>query len=318
VSILVGQRAESTMATQMSRDWEARFTNWKGKASDSEEEKYKRTSRSIGEALRGSDRLSNYEFDVYAKGSYPNFTNVVRDSDVDVAVELTTYRTNRFIHAAEGLTIQDLGLTPYTGDATLAGFKDDVEHALIAHFGAGSVDRGSKAIRIAENSGRLPADVVPCVTERTWTSRTGYNDGIRLHNDRNPTERIVNYPKQHLKEGTTKNDATSRRYKRVVRILKRLENEMVDEGVIGVVPSFLIESLVWSVPNSKFEASTWKGRVRAVLAHIFNETRNDGCVTSDNWLEANAIKFLFWSGQNWSYEEAHEFASKAWDYVGFE
>jgi len=27
--------------------------------------------------------------DVYAKGSYPNFTNVVRDSDVDIAAELT-------------------------------------------------------------------------------------------------------------------------------------------------------------------------------------------------------------------------------------
>lgn len=306
------------MSTQVARDWEARFTNWKGKASDSEEEKYKRTCRAIGEALRASDRLGKYEFEVYAKGSYPNFTNVVRDSDVDIAVELTTYRTNRFIHAAEGLTIQDLGLTPYTGDATLSGFKDDVEHALIAYFGAGSVDRGSKAIRVAENTGRLPADVVPCVTERSWTSRTGYNDGIRLYNDRNPAERIVNYPKQHLEQGTRKNDATSRRYKRVVRILKRLENEMVEGGVIEAVPSFLIESSVWNVPNSKFDASTWKGRVRAALAHIFNETLNDGCVTSDDWLEANAIKFLFWSGQNWTYQDAHEFASKAWDYIGFE
>jgi hypothetical protein len=306
------------MPTQAARDWEARFTSWKGKASDSEEEKYKRTCRAIGEALRSSDRLGSYEFDVYAKGSYPNFTNVVRDSDVDIAVELTTFFKTRFIHAAEGLTMADVGVTPYEGDATLAGFKDDVERALIAYFGAGIVDRGSKAIRVAENSGRLPADVVPCVTERTWTNPTSYNEGIRLHNDRNPVERIINYPKQHLEQGTRKNDATSRRYKRVVRILKRLENEMVDEGVIGVVPSFLIESSVWNVPNSKFEAPTWKGRVRAVLRHIFNETLNDGCVTSDDWLEANAIKFLFWSGQNWSYTDAHEFASKAWDYIGFE
>ncbi|HEY2715454.1 MAG TPA: hypothetical protein VGI73_04460 [Solirubrobacterales bacterium] len=27
---------------------------------------------------------------MYPKGSYPNFTNVVRDSDVDIAVELQT------------------------------------------------------------------------------------------------------------------------------------------------------------------------------------------------------------------------------------
>ena len=300
------------------RDWEASFTNWKGKASDSEEEKYKRTCRAIGDALRASDQLGEYEFDVYAKGSYPNFTNVIRDSDVDIAVELTTFFKNRFIHAAEGLTLADVGVTPYMGDATLAGFKDDVESALVADFGAGAVDRRSKAIRVAENTGRLPADVVPCVTERTWTSRTGYNDGVRLYNDRNPDAHIVNYPKQHLEQGTKKNDATSRRYKRVVRILKRLENEMVDEGVIDVVPSFLIESSVWNVPNSKFDAPTWKGRVRSALAHIFNETLNDKCVTSDDWLEGNAIKFLFWGGQTWSYQDAHEFAAKAWDYIGFE
>jgi hypothetical protein len=306
------------MQTQTARDWETRFTDWKGKASDSEEEKYKRTCRAIGEALRATDRLASYEFDVYAKGSYPNFTNVVRDSDVDIAVELTTFFQNRFVHAAEGLTMADVGVTPYEGDATLPGFKDDVEKSLIAYFGEESVDRGGKAIRVEENSARLPADVVPCVTERTWTSRTGHNDGIRLYNDCNPAERIVNYPKQHLEQGTSKNDATSRRYKRVVRILKRLENEMVDEGVIEAIPSFLIESSVWNVPNSKFDDPTWKGRIRATLAHIYNETLSAGCVTSDNWLEANAIKYLFHASQGWSYEDAHEFAGKAWNYIGFD
>jgi hypothetical protein len=84
------------------------------------------------------------------------------------------------------------------------------------------------------------------------------------------------------------------------------------------VPSFLIESSVWNAPNSGFDAPSWKGRVRAALAHIYNETRTANCVTSDDWLEANAIKYLFYSGQNWSYTDAHEFASKAWDYVGFD
>lgn len=306
------------MSTQVARDWEAAFSGWKGKASDSEEDKYKRTCRAIGSALEASDRLSVYDFKVYAKGSYPNFTNVKRDSDVDIAVELTTFFGNRFIHDAEGLTLADVGVTPYTGDATLAGFKDDIEQALLAYFGGESVDRGNMAIRVAENSGRLPADVVPCVTERTWKTRGTYNQGIRIRSDREPDKRIINYPQQHLDQGTRKNDATARRYKRVVRILKRLENEMVDEGAIEEVPSFLIESSIWNVPNEKFDASTWKGRVRAALAYIFNETLTADCVTSDDWLEANAIKFLFWSGQSWTYADAHRFASKAWDYIGFD
>jgi hypothetical protein len=39
--------------------------------------------------LRGSSRLRGYSFDVYAKYSYPAFTNVVRDSDaVDIVIDL--------------------------------------------------------------------------------------------------------------------------------------------------------------------------------------------------------------------------------------
>jgi hypothetical protein len=306
------------MSIQVARDWETRFTNWKGKASDSEEDKYKRTCRAIGDALRADERLSDYDFTVYPKGSYPNFTNVVRDSDVDIAVELTTFFKPKFIGDAEGLTLGDVGFSVYQGDATLPGFKDDVERALSSYFGSAAVDRGSKAIRVAENSGRLPADVVPCVTERTWTSRWTHHDGIRLHNDRNPEQRIINYPKQHLEEGTEKNNATSRRYKRVVRILKRLENEMVDEGLIEAVPSFMIESSVWNVPNTDFAHETWKARVRAALAHIYNGTLNDNCVSSNAWLEANGIKYLFHSSQSWSYRDAHNFAGKAWNYIGFD
>jgi hypothetical protein len=104
--------------------------------------------------------LDGYSYDVYAKGSYPAFTNVVRDSDVDVAVELTDLYQNEFVHDAEGLTLADVGGIPYTGNATLAGFKDDVEAALIDAYGSGPVDRGKKAIHIRESSRSLQADVV--------------------------------------------------------------------------------------------------------------------------------------------------------------
>ena len=97
------------------------------------------------------------------------------------------------------------------------------------------------------------------------------------------------------------------------------ENQMVEEGRIEIVPSFLIESCVWDVPDSTFQnAPDWTARIRAALAHIFNETMNDGCVGSDAWLEANAIKYLFAAGQSWDWRDAHRFASAAWDYIGFD
>lgn len=302
----------------MSRDWESTFSDWTGRASDAEQSRYEWTRGQIEDALRANPRLSAYSFKVYAKGSYPNFTNVVRDSDVDVAAELTTLFQNDFIGEASGLTLADVGVTPYTGDASLAGFKDDVHLALVDHFGSGPVDRGKKAIHIRESSRGLAADVVPCVTHRTYFRRSHYEEGIRLRNDARPSEQIENYPKQHLERGTTKNDTTSRRYKRVVRILKRLENEMVDRGVMDEVPSFLIESAVFNVPSSDFEYSTWMARVRAALAHIFNGTMDDSCVRSSDWMEVNRIKYLFHPSQNWTHVQAHEFASRAWDFVGFD
>jgi hypothetical protein len=302
----------------MTRDWESTFSNWTGRASNAEQTRYENTRDAIKAALR-SPLLDRYTFDVYAKGSYPAFTNVVRDSDVDIAVELTTFYLPEFVHSASGATLADVGGTPYTGDATLEGFKDDVTRALVAHFGAGPVDRGNKAIHVRESSRALKADVVPCVTFKSWSNTSHQPDiGIRLRDDANPRKKIVNYPKQHLERGTAKNDHCQRRYKRVVRILKALENEMMANGVIAEVPSFLIESAVWNVPDENLtNPPTWTGRTRNALAHIFNGTLDDGCVQSENWLEANGVQFLFHSGQGWKRTDLHLFADAAWDYVGF-
>jgi hypothetical protein len=304
----------------MQRISEQTLADWTGRASDAEQDRYDWTRRQIREALAASGALSSWSFDVYAKGSYPNFTNVVRDSDVDIAAELTNPARNQFSHGAEGMSIGDFGLTPYTGTHDLAGFKNEVEAALRSHFPAGSVTRGDKAIHVRESSRGLAADVVPCQTHYQYINRQGTRrKGILLRNDANPLQHIVNYPKQHYDEGIAKNDATSRRYKRVVRILKRLENKMVDESLIDPVPSFLIESAVWNVPNPGFTGpDSWTGRVRNALAHIFNGTRTDDCVSSTDWMEANNIKFLFHSSQNWTWQQAHTFASRAWDRIGFD
>lgn len=301
----------------MAQDWETTFAGWYQRASDAEQTRYENTCKAINKALRESPHLEGYDFDVYPKGSYPAFTNVVRDSDVDIAVELTTFFQNRFVLDATGLTIQDLGISPYAGDATLGGFKDDVERALVAAFGATAVDRGKKAIHIRESSRSLNADVVPCVTSETWISRFESRTGIRLQNDERPADVILNFPKQHLERGTKKNDLTSRRYKRVVRILKRLENQMVKEGVIDVVPSFLIESAVFNVPDGRFTYARWTERVEAVLTYIFNGTKTEDCVASGDWLEVNMCKYLFANGQSWTPKTANTFALEAWRYLGF-
>ena len=82
------------------------------------------------------------------------------------------------------------------------------------------------------------------------------------------------------------------------------------------VCSFLIECLVWNVPNEGLNHDTYTADVRSALAHLFNNTRNDdGC---KEWGEINELKYLFRTSQPWTREQAHKFLSAAWDYIGFE
>jgi len=80
-------------------------------------------------------------------------------------------------------------------------------------------------------------------------------------------------------------------------------------------PSYLS---VWftNVPNEGFQHDTYQADVRYVLAHLFNETMHGG--GSGEWVEVNGLKWLFDPAQKWTSAQAHNFASEAWDYVGFE
>lgn len=295
----------------MPRKTEQQLDSWTRPASDAEQKRYEWTRDQISQALTGG-RFETESFKVYPKGSYPNHTNVVRDSDVDIAVELTSIQQHEFIHEAKHMTIADFGLTRYTGDYSVPKFKDDVEAALRQQFGAGAVERGNKAIHVKESRLGLKADVVVCQTLRSHhhpsVDRT--RTGILIEPDRGAD--IHNFPKHHLDEGVAKNHATSRRYKRLVRIVKRLENEMVDAGVTKEVPSFLMESMIWNVPNSIFSSNyTWTSRLEAALRHIYNADRSE-------WVEANNIKFLFHSSQGWTDDSAMAFVVSAWNYMEFD
>jgi mRNA deadenylase 3'-5' endonuclease subunit Ccr4 len=139
--------------------------------------------------------------------------------------------------------------------------------------------------------------------------------GVELLTDKE-SSRVINWPEQHYQNGVVKNTHTGTRYKRIVRCLKSLSNEMVDAGVsTAEVPSFLVECLGWNVPNDHFQHSSYTADVRAALAYLFNNTRsNDDC---GEWGEVSELKYLFRSFQKWTRSQAHQFISDAWDYIGF-
>jgi hypothetical protein len=81
--------------------------------------------------------------------------------------------------------------------------------------------------------------------------------------------------------------------------LKRLRNEMEEAGdtELTEIPSYLIECLVWNVPDEGFAASEYLANVRYALAHLWNETRTDQ--TCSEWGEVHELKYLFRPAQPW-------------------
>ena len=118
--------------------------------------------------------------------------------------------------------------------------------------------------------------------------------------------------------GVERNTATGRKYKRAIRILKRLRDRMQDDGIAIAekTPSFLIECLVWNADIDAFNKDTYTAIVRHLLADLWNRTRKDD--DCSEWCEVNELKYLFRLGQPWTRQEANEFLQAAWDYIGYQ
>jgi hypothetical protein len=297
----------------MARDWERWLQNSSGPASDDEETKRDRTEKRIKEAIRGCGLAPHVR--VYTKGSYANNTNVRLDSDVDVCVEWTDTFAVDTLGPADGADAKALGYTPATTSFNADDFRNEVERVLLNAFGGAAVDTsGNKAIRVAAGPGTLDADVVPCRELRRY-DRVGASPhiGSRIYPRRG--WHVDNWPQQQYDNGVAKNRATGRRYKAVIRALKRLENEMVEGRIVPApIPGFLVECLVWQAPNGCFGHSRMLDDVRSVFRQIWTPlSTDDGC---HEWGEVNELKYLFRASQAWSRADAFRFIDKAWDMVG--
>lgn len=302
----------------MSTDWEATFRTWSRPSSDTEQDKCDNAVRMVRDAIRSSALLAGEAIDVFAQGSYRNNTNVRQESDVDICVCSRDVLFSDF-SMADGFGRDDVGLLD--GRYTYAQFKDWVEQALTAKFGAAAVTRGNKAFDVHESTYRTDADVVAAIEHRRYTTRDARGDycyliGTQFLPDRGGV--VINWPDQHYANGVSKNQATGSRFKHITRALKRLRNEMADreDAAAKAVPSYLIECLVWNVPNEGFGHPSYRSDMRYVLAHTCNETRSDE--TCSEWGEVNELKYLFRASQPWTREQANSFLNSAWHYIGFE
>ena len=222
------------------------------------------------------------------QGSYANKTNIPKQSDVDVAVILESTFTTKY---RTGVTREAYGFT--AGTFSAKELKDEVEDALIRYYRQG-VERHDKSIKVYGNTYRVDADVVPAYRYRDYSKdfyfdENNYEKAIEIRPDSGGS--IINYPEQHIALGRAKNKATDYRYKRIVRIVKNIKEDMKNSGIYvsDKVSSFGIESLLWNVDVSVYNRYT---SLRFILEEVIGFLIKDKSNFS-NYVEANGIKPLF-------------------------
>lgn len=300
----------------MGRFSEETLKGWHQPASNSEEERINHAINMIKDAIRSSDELKGLKYEIFVQGSYGNNTNVRQDSDVDVNVMLTS---TFYAEYPEGKTDKDYFFSD--GTITYDDYRGRVIRALEKKFGKYSISEGNKSVKINANSYRVNADCVISMQYRNYKALNSsdpnkFIEGVKFFSKDGST--VINYPKIHINNGKNKNINTSKEYKKLVRIFKRVRNRMVDEDLIDkdVITSFLLECLVWNIPNSKIvDHSTWNETVRYAIAYLHEEIINGN---ADKWGEVSEWFYLFHAGRKWTKEAVADFLVKMWRYMGYD
>jgi hypothetical protein len=295
-------------------DWESKFVIWSKGPDDKESKRIENTEYQIKAAIAASEKLNKRNISVFTQGSYKNKVNVREDSDIDIGVICYDVFFPEYINdniKVHYLTIHE------DAKYTYVSFKNEIEEALVSHFGREHVSRGKKAFDIKETTHRVSADVVAFFEHRRYFSVEKYISGVAMiPDDFNPL-RIINWPEQHYQNGVEKNTIVGRRYKRIVRIMKKLSFEMAENGIDSAnkVPSFLIECLCWNVDNSLYKQDTYFNNIRDILIYLYQKTtKDDDC---SEWGEVSELKYLFRPSQPWTRQEVNYFIQSAWEYIGY-
>ena len=252
-------------------------------------------SKQAHESIR--DALASYrgwakenKYDIFLQGSYKNDTNLRRDSDVDLVVQLAA-RVRPRVAALSGSQLEKVSSHKLTYQRWQS-FRDQVLKALRATYGTKAVTSGRKSLKVAK--GKIPAAVDVVVTLHHENGLAFYHPGEHRW--------VVSYPQQHHARGLKKEQATNGRYKRTIRMFKAARNHLVKNDAIsdGIAPSYFIECLLYNVPNSLFKLSLGKSYNGIVEYLAATELQRFQC--------QNGVRELFGPSRDlWSVKKAHKF-----------
>ena len=295
----------------MAKFTEDTLNNWRMPPSYSEETKLQNAEKSVKEAIAADPKLSKMDISIFGQGSYANDTNVRLNSDIDINVR---YNEAFYYDIPEGRDKSEFGLgNPH--NYTFSEFKADVETALVRKFGRSDVHNYDKCLTVDECNTRVEIDVVPTFSYRYYFKGGGYREGVKFIS--NKWDTVRNYPNQHIENGKVKNANTQKRFKRLTRIHRKVRYKMIEDGipVSDNITSFLLECLVWNVPNNIFnDYSTWTERLKESIRHIYIATKEES--DCKEWGEVSDCLYLF-VGRKWTRQDVNAYMLQMWNYLEF-
>ncbi|MEU0467580.1 hypothetical protein ABZ215_26560 [Amycolatopsis sp. NPDC006131] len=213
----------------------------------------------LREALCRSPQLDGRLYEIFGQGSRVNNTSVDHGSDIDLVLMVRMpFKSN-----VEALDQRGLGnfrkryhADPYDWD----DFRDDVLAALgesyVARMGRRCVNVHAPDSLFGEMVDILVATEYRLYSAFPEPGVEVYEQGVffRDHNGQS----IVNFPKQHRRNGDQKDLRTGGRFKGAVRAAKRARRLAERERMIaeGGAPSYLLECLLYNVPDEVYQMSS--------------------------------------------------------------
>lgn len=297
----------------MAKFTEETLTFWTRPPSETEQGKLENSERMVRDAINSDEKLNKKWTETFGQGSYANNTNVRLNSDIDINVcHLGGFYYNLLTTEQK----QKFGLgNPI--EYSFNEFKNDVERALVNKFGRSDVKRNDKCITVCGNTNRIETDVVPTWEYRHYYENGNHAVGTVFFTDTKNTK-IVNYPKQHIRNGINKNDRTARKFKRLTRLHRKLRYKMIEDrlNVSDNITSFLLECLVWNIPDSIIlKNETWNDKLKSSIVYIYENTETSA--KCEKWTEVSGELFLFYAGRKWSNSDVRAYMQQLWTYLEF-
>lgn len=298
------------------QEWNDRFSHWERPASVTEAGTIERAQSNVIAALSDNAWLRQEQVQILQQGSYYNNTNVRTEADIDLRVLHRSFKVDYAANVVQDSARAVLGYSDYglTFDQIFDRMRTELTADLARRFGQQNVVAGQKALRIKGITGsRAEVDVVPAIRlHHVWwqpdAMRYETVEGIAiLSRDGRWT---LNFPEQHHANGIAKRARTAHRFKRIVRIFKRLRSDLKDRGLLTVtVPSFLVECLVHLVEDAYFliDGDDQYGRVRRVAHRLQALLTAPQAV--EQMTEINGVKRLFHPDQGWTHQDALTFSN---------